>query len=59
MNVRGYGNTALQAIICLLIEIVVGIIDESIVTTKRFIILEGNSKNNLNKSVLDISHGKY
>jgi hypothetical protein len=45
--------------ICLLMKIVLGIIDETIVATAIFIILEGNSKNNLNKSVLEISHGKY
>lgn len=59
MSIRGYENTALQAMICLLFEIVIGIIDESIVATKRFIIPRCNSKNNLNKSVFDISHGKY
>jgi hypothetical protein len=35
------------------------IIDESIATSKGFIILQCNGKNNLNKSVLQISHGKY
>jgi hypothetical protein len=50
---------ARQGMFSLLIDMLIAIIDESIATHKGFIILHPNSRNNLNKCVLQISHGKY